>query len=98
MSEPAERSVQLEFRCRHCGLAGLTPEVTEQEARLLSAGELEIRCPRCGAVLAIRSGGLGLLAELGSLAGRQATSFSELVRQALEQALTQELEERRNDD
>ncbi len=98
MSESPERSVQRECRCRHCGLGGLPPEVTEQEALLLSAGDLEIRCPQCGAILKIRSGGLELLAGLGVLAQRRAASWSELVRQALEQTLGRELEQRRNDE
>ncbi len=83
-----ERRVQLEFRCRSCRLAGLTPEVTQQEAVHLARAELEIRCPRCGAILAIRADDLELLA------GSRTVSLLQETREELQQAILQELKNR----
>ena len=91
MIDSSERSIQLDFRCRSCGLAGLTPELTPQEAVCLRRGDLKLRCPKCGAILKIRTNALGLLAMY------QGVSFLEVVRDELEQVLTQELERRDGD-
>ncbi len=85
---PEERSIQLDFRCRSCGLAGLTPEVSQREAVLLTRDQLSIRCPKCGAILTIRTTGLELLAS------HRGVSFAQETRKLLEQALAQELSER----
>ena len=45
--------VPLDFRCAQCGQAGLTPEVTLEDARLLVQRRLHLRCPRCGSVISI---------------------------------------------
>ncbi len=92
MFRQAERSIQLDFRCRSCGLAGLTPEVTQQEAVLLTRDQLSIRCPKCGDILTIRAHTLELLAK-----NRGVTSFGQEVRELMEQALRQELERRNSE-
>ena len=48
------RDIQLEFVCQECGLEGLTPDVTRDEGRSLLSGTLQLRCPACSAVLAVR--------------------------------------------
>ena len=69
--------VQLDFNCRSCGLAGLTPAVKPHEARALMADQLQLRCPKCGHIVAIRS-------ELGDLASGE-YSVRSLLQQALDQ-------------
>ncbi len=91
MARSPEREVQLEFRCPSCGLAGLTPEVTQQEAVHLAYADLEIRCPRCGAILAIRTDALEVLA------GRPGVTLLQETRKLLEQAILQELKKREKD-
>ncbi len=91
MVRSPEREVQLEFRCPSCGLAGLTPEVTQQEAAYLARGQLEIRCPKCSAILAIRADDLELLA------GVQGVSLLQETRELLQQAILQELKDREKD-
>lgn len=39
--------VQIEFVCEACGLRGLTPEVSYEQAIALVRGALELPCPRC---------------------------------------------------
>ncbi len=93
MSE--NRSIQLGFQCNSCGLAGLTPEVTRQEALHLACAELEISCPTCGSILSI------LTSELEIRTRGRAATFARTVRDELEQVLTQELLElvkKRGDD
>ncbi len=87
----SERTIQLELQCRSCGLAGLTPEVSRLEAVHLVRGELEIRCPKCGAILTI------ITSELEILARSPGVSLIQKSREFLEQALNQELKDRDED-
>jgi hypothetical protein len=53
------RDIRLEFVCRHCGLEGVTPEVTPGEAMGLIRGELGLRCPACCAIVSTRTTEVG---------------------------------------
>ena len=39
--------VQIEFVCEACGLRGLTPEVSYEQALALARNSLELPCPTC---------------------------------------------------
>jgi predicted RNA-binding Zn-ribbon protein involved in translation (DUF1610 family) len=58
------RDIQLEFICPSCGLQGLTPEVTSDEAIGLARGELKLRCPVCQAIILMRATEANVRAEL----------------------------------
>ena len=58
------RQIQLQFLCPGCGLKGLTPKVTPNEAIGLVRVELKLRCPACCAILSIRTTEADLEAEI----------------------------------
>ena len=81
--------MQLEFLCRRCGLKGLTPEVSAEEALLLARGELELRCPKCGLVLSMRTTESELINATETVAAELQRSFAEVVKRAIERYLAE---------
>ena len=81
--------MQLEFFCRRCGLKGLTPEVSAEEALLLARGELELRCPKCGLILSIQATESELIAATGAATTTLETPIAELVERALRKYLAE---------
>lgn len=84
--------MQLEFRCPECGVSGLTPEITEQDAIAVALKELSIWCPCCSAIIEVTEP-LGRVMWKTqtqfpvALAEKAAESLSLLVRQALKAKL-----------
>ena len=46
-------TLQLEFLCPKCGESGLTPRLGTEKALAVARGDLQLRCPRCAAIIAI---------------------------------------------
>jgi len=80
---------QLKFRCNQCGLAGLTPDVTVDEAGALVRRQLGLRCPTCGAVITFQTTTGDLVGLAARAAAESAMPVSGAAREAVKRFLAE---------